>query len=86
MYTGLAYLAGTESGEIMPKPLELGTREAGLEDRISIGLAAASLLRRVRNLGNPLVSYYFEMAWTAYYQSMDERTRMRIAENLEDAR
>ena len=70
----------------MPKPLELGSRDAGNEDRINIGLATASLLRRVRAQGNPLVSYYFEMAWTAYYQSMDETTRLRIAEGLEDAR
>jgi hypothetical protein len=53
---------------------------------VSIGLAAASVLRRIRALGNPLVSYYFEMAWTAYYQSVDEITRMHIAEGLEDAR
>jgi hypothetical protein len=71
---------------IMPKPLELGSRDAGNEDRVSIGLATASLLRRVRAQGNPLVSYYFEMAWTAYYQSMDEITRLQIAEGLEDAR
>jgi hypothetical protein len=70
----------------MPKPLEAAAHQAGHEDRISIGLATASLLRRVRAQGNPLVSYYFEMAWTAYYQSMDELTRMRIAENLEDVR
>jgi hypothetical protein len=70
----------------MPKPLELAAREAGHEDRVTIGLTAASLLRRVRAQGNPLVSYYFEMAWTAYYQSMDEITRMRISESLEDVR
>jgi hypothetical protein len=70
----------------MPKPMEAGARDAAHEDRVSIGLAAASVLRRIRALGNPLVSYYFEMAWTAYYQSVDEITRMHIAEGLEDAR
>jgi hypothetical protein len=87
VYVFAAHLAGTDSGEkYMPKPLELAAREAGHEDRVTIGLTTASLLRRVRAQGNPLVSYYFEMAWTAYYQSMDEITRMRIAEGLEDAR
>jgi hypothetical protein len=70
----------------MPKPMEAGARQAGHDDRVSIGLAAASLLRRIRDQGNPLVSYYFEMAWTAYYQSLDEITRMQIAEGLEDVR
>ena len=70
----------------MPKPMEAAARDAAHDDRVSIGLAAASLLRRIRALGNPLVSYYFEMAWTAYYQSVDEITRMRIAEGLEDVR
>ena len=74
VYVLAAHLAGTDSGEkYMPKPLELAAREAGHEDRVTIGLTTASLLRRVRAQGNPLVSYYFEMAWTAYYQSMDEQ-------------
>lgn len=69
----------------MPKPLEAGTRDTYADERVSIGLAAASVLKRVRLMGNPLVSYYFEMAWTAYFQSMDEGTRARIAQGLEDA-
>jgi hypothetical protein len=68
----------------MPKLQEVGVRDSLADERVSVGLAAASVLKRVRSMGNPLVSYYFEMAWTAYYQSMDEVTRMRIAEGLED--
>jgi hypothetical protein len=70
----------------MPKPLEANARNGVHDDRVSTGLAVASLLKRVRGQGNPLVTYYFEMAWTAYFQSMDDATRMRIAENLEDVR
>jgi hypothetical protein len=70
----------------MPKPLEANARNNAHDDRVSTGLAVASLLKRVRGQGNPLVTYYFEMAWTAYYQSMDDATRTRIAENLEDVR
>ena len=69
----------------MPKLHEAGVRETYADERVSVGLAVASVLKRVRSMGNPLVSYYFEMAWTAYYQSMDEATQMRIAEGLEDA-
>ena len=69
----------------MPKPLEASSRDTHTDERVNIGLAAASVLKRVRLMGNPLVSYYFEMAWTAYFQSMDEAIRARIAEGLEDA-
>jgi hypothetical protein len=69
----------------MPKLHEVGVREPYTDERVRIGLAAASVLKGVRSMGNPLVSYYFEMAWTAYYQSMDEKTQSQIAQGLEDA-
>ena len=48
-----------------------GSREAEL---ISIGVEAAGLLRRVRELKSSTLNYFFEMAWHAVYQQADEQT------------
>ncbi len=50
---------------------------------VTIGVEAASLVRRVRELNNPSLNYFFEMAWHAVYQQADETTRMTLLEAVE---
>ena len=57
-----------------------GTREA---DYVAIGVEAASLLRRVRELNNTSLNYFFEMAWHSVYQHCDETTRVALLEAVE---
>ena len=57
-----------------------GTREA---DMIAIGVEAASLLRRVRELNDTTLNYFFEMAWHSVYQQCDETTRVALLEAVE---
>lgn len=60
--------------------VQAGTREAEL---IGIGVEAARLLRRVREVNSSTLNYFFEMAWHAVYQQADEHTRVALLEAVE---
>ena len=54
------------------------------DDKVTIGLATAALLKQIRLMENPLLIYYFDMAWHALYHSMDETTRRRVCERIDE--
>ena len=50
---------------------------------LAVGVEAAALQRRVRELESNSLNYFFEMAWHAVYQEADEVTRVAIMEAVE---
>ena len=50
---------------------------------VAVGVEAAALLRRVRELESSSLNYFFEMAWHAVYQEADEVTRAALMEAVE---
>lgn len=50
---------------------------------VEVGVEAAALLRRVRELNSGSLNYFFEMAWHAVYQEADEVTRVALLEAVE---
>ena len=50
---------------------------------VAVGVEAAALLRRVRELESNSLNYFFEMAWHAVYQEANEVTRVAIMEAVE---
>ena len=50
---------------------------------VAVGVEAAALVRRARELESNSLNYFFEMAWHAVYQEADEVTRVAIMEAVE---
>jgi hypothetical protein len=50
---------------------------------VAVGVEAAALLRRVRELESHSLNYFFEMAWHSVYQEADEVTRVALMEAVE---